>query len=67
MAWAVFLEKFRFDRRPKAAVAFEIQATDNPQRWPRDVIDAAVAAGKAVEVKPPGKPKTPTGMAKKQD
>lgn len=52
MAWAIFSEPFDYDRRPKQAMAFSIKA-GGPQQWPRDVIDAAKAAGKAKEIKPP--------------
>ncbi|NRP70610.1 hypothetical protein ILFOPFJJ_01491 [Ensifer psoraleae] len=54
MAWAVFHEPFEYDRRPLQAVAFSI-STGGPQQWPRDVVDAAVVAGKATEVRPPPK------------
>lgn len=52
MAWAIFMEPFNYDRRPKQAIAFEIKA-GGPQQWPRDVVDAAIAAGKAREARPP--------------
>jgi len=58
MAWAIFTDVFRFDRRPRQAIAFEVQPHPEPQSRPRDLVDAAVAAGKAREVKPPGKRKT---------
>lgn len=50
--WAIFTDNFNHDRRPAQAVAFSVKASEQPQQWPRDVIDAAVAAGKAREVKP---------------
>jgi hypothetical protein len=53
MAWAIFLLPFEYDRRPRQALAFSIKADTKPQSWPRDVIDAAVAAGKAKEVPAP--------------
>lgn len=55
MAWAIFSEPFGYDRRPAQAMAFSVEASEQPQQWPRDVIDAAVAAGKAREVKPPSR------------
>lgn len=53
MAWAIFTEPFNFDRRPRQAIAFTVKADTKPQSLPRDVVDAAVAAGKARETKPP--------------
>lgn len=44
---AVFHERFEFDRRPKQAIAFSVQASREPQNLPRDVVEAAVDAGKA--------------------
>jgi hypothetical protein len=55
MAWAVFSDAFHYDRRPRQPVAFEVAASPEPQNYPRDLVDAAVAAGKATEMKPPGK------------
>lgn len=52
MAWAVFTRRFMFDRRPKHAIAFDIKPKAEPQSWPRDVIDAAVAAGAAKRSNP---------------
>lgn len=46
MAWAVFHEEFRWDR-PKSPVSFWIKPKAEPQSYPRDVIEAAIAAGKA--------------------
>lgn len=57
MAWAVFTEQFHYDRRPRQAIAFVVKAKDEPQNYPRDLVDAAVAAGKARETKPPRKSK----------
>lgn len=57
MAWAIFTEQFNYDRRPRQAIAFVVQPKTEPQSYPRDLVDAAVAAGKAREVKPPGKRK----------
>lgn len=53
MAWAVFPAGFSYDRRPVQAVAFVVPASEQPQQWPRDVVEAAVASGKATEVKAP--------------
>lgn len=44
---AVFHERFGFDRRPVQAVAFDIEPSSEPQNLPRDVVEAAVKAGKA--------------------
>lgn len=44
---AIFHKDFEFDRRPKQGVAFSVKASPEPQSYPRDVIEAAVAAGKA--------------------
>ena len=44
---AVFHERFQFDRRPAQAVAFDIKPSPEPQNLPRDVVEAAVKAGKA--------------------
>ncbi|GCA51790.1 hypothetical protein KGO5_04247 [Sinorhizobium sp. KGO-5] len=51
MAWVHFTEVFNYDRRPKQAVAFVMQP--GVRSVPRDVADAAIAAGKATEVRPP--------------
>lgn len=53
MAWAIFHEAFRFDRRPSQAVAFDIRPGADPQNLPKYLIDAAVAAGKARRVQSP--------------
>lgn len=50
MARAIFTERFLFDRRPKHGVAFDIAPSPTPKSYPQDVIDAAVAAGKATPV-----------------
>lgn len=55
MAWAIFTESFHYDRRPLQGVAFEVSASSDPQSYPRDLVDAAVAAGKAIVAQPPGK------------
>ena len=53
MAWAHFTEVFHYDRRPKQAVAFVVQP--GMRSVPHDVVTAAIAAGKATEVRPPPK------------
>lgn len=58
--WAIFTETFHYDRRPRQAIAFVVQAGDAPQNYPRDVVEAAIAANKAREVKPPGGRRKPT-------
>ena len=55
MAWAVFTDTFHYDRRPRQAIAFVVEAKPEPQNYPRDVVEAAVAAGRAQETAPPGK------------
>lgn len=60
MAWAIFPEGFSYDRRPRQAIAFVVAAKPEPQNYPRDLVDAAVEAGKARETRPPAKrPRTP--------
>lgn len=51
MAKAVFSKEFRW-RRPKVNLAFWIYPSDDPQTFPRDVVDAAIEAGCA-EIVPP--------------
>jgi hypothetical protein len=53
VAWALFTSIFLYDRRPKQALAFSVKP--GKRNMPRDVVDAAVAAGKAEPVKAPGK------------
>lgn len=53
MTWAIFSEPFNYDRRPVQAVAFSIKP--GTHNLPRDVVDAAIAAGKARRIRPPGK------------
>ena len=52
MMRATFHEEFHHDRRPKQAIAFVVQP--GTQNMPRDVVEAAIAAGKATAVDPPG-------------
>lgn len=47
---AEFLEEFSFDRRPKQGVAFIVKP--GRHNLPRDVVEAAIADGKAVEIAP---------------
>lgn len=54
--WAFFRERFAFDRRPKQAVAFDIQP--GLKNLPRDVVEAAIAAGKAERREAPRKTNT---------
>ena len=58
MAWGLFHQDFNYDRRPAQAIAFAIKASEQPQQWPRDVIEAAVVAGKATAVKAPSRRKS---------
>lgn len=51
--WAEFLAPFEHDRRPKQAVAFSVKP--GLRNLPRDVVEAAIAAGKAKPAKSPGK------------
>jgi hypothetical protein len=46
MAWAIFTEAFRWSR-PKSPISWAIPASPEPQQYPHDVIEAAIAAGKA--------------------
>lgn len=45
---AIFHDVFRYDRRPRQAVAFVVQPGEH--NLPRDVVEAAIAAGKATAV-----------------
>jgi len=53
MAWAVFTSAFNFDRRPKQALAFAVKP--GTHNLPRDVVDAAIAAGKARRIEAPNR------------
>lgn len=53
MTWAIFNEPFNYDRRPAQAIAFAVKP--GMHNLPRDVVDAAVAAGKARRIRSPGK------------
>ena len=52
MAKAIFHGAFHYSSR-KANAGWSIQPSPTPQYFPREVIDAAVKAGRATEV-PPG-------------
>lgn len=43
--WATFTAPFNFDRRPAQAIAFSVQP--GLRNLPRDVVEAAILAGKA--------------------
>lgn len=51
MTWAVFSEAFNYDRRPRQAIAFAIKP--GTHNLPRDVVDAAIAVGRAKRIRPP--------------
>lgn len=51
MAKAIFHRRFHWNR-PKAGFGFAASPSEKPQSWPRDFIDAAVAAGAATKVPP---------------
>lgn len=52
MAWAIFNREFNW-RRKRSVYSFNAKASPEPQQRPRDVVDAAVAAGAAEEVPSP--------------
>lgn len=54
MAWAVFSREFNWSR-PKSPLLFHVTASPDPQQKPRDVIEAAIKAGAAVELPAPDK------------
>lgn len=55
---ALFTAPFEFDRRPSQAVAFSVKPGEH--NLPRDVVEAAIRAGKAIAVKSTRKqPKQP--------
>lgn len=49
--WARFVSPYEHDRRPKQAIAFSVQP--GVRNLPRDVVLAAIAAGKAVQIPAP--------------
>lgn len=65
MARAIFDRPFRFDRRPKMAIAYDIKPSEEPQEFPGDVIRAAVKAGAAHHVRR-GKPRRKSGNQAQQ-
>lgn len=58
MAWATFTNVFHYDRRPLQAIAFVVQL--GLRNMPRDVVEAAIAAGKAKAASPPKRQPKPT-------
>lgn len=44
---AIFHRRFEFDRRPIEGVTFVVSPSKKPQLYPRDVVEAAIAAGAA--------------------
>lgn len=53
LAWARFTEEFHYDRRPQQAIAFVVRP--GLRNMPHDVVEASIAAGKAVAAAPPRK------------
>ena len=51
MAKAIFTGEFHYSSR-KTNAGWSIRPSDEPQYFPREVIDAAVKAGRATEVLP---------------
>lgn len=51
--WARFTASFNYDRRPLQAIAFSVQP--GLRNLPRDVVEAAIVAGKAERSSPPRK------------
>jgi len=49
--WARFTVPFNFDRRPKQAIAFSVKP--GAHNLPRDVVLAAIKAGKAEPIPAP--------------
>ena len=52
MAKAIFLREFNW-RRPKSKFSFNAKPTPEPQSRVHDFVEAAVAAGAAIRVRPP--------------
>lgn len=50
---AIFHRDFEYDHRPRLGMAQIIKADPKPQIWPSEIIDAAIAAGAAVEYSAP--------------
>jgi hypothetical protein len=55
MAWAIFTRRFIWSR-PGTGLSFHVDPSGEPQEKPHDVIEAALAAGAAVEVMSPARP-----------
>lgn len=51
MAKAIFNRTFHWKRK-NSPIGFGANASENPQSFPRDFIEAAIAAGAATEVRP---------------
>ncbi len=62
--WADFNSVFNYDRRPAQAIAFEVQP--GRHNMPRDVVEAAIAAGKATAIEPPKRAEKPAKDLKKR-
>lgn len=52
MSWAIFSDRFDW-RRERSRFSFTALPSENPQQFPRDMIAAAVAKGKAKEADSP--------------
>jgi hypothetical protein len=50
---AIFHRDFEYDHRPVLGMSQIIRAGSQPQLWPAEIIDAAIAAGAAVEYSAP--------------
>lgn len=62
MAWAVFKKECNLSgalRNPPSVIGFAAKPSPEPQQFPRDFIDYAVAARRAEEVPSPGKGNAP--------
>lgn len=62
MAWAIFTKECHLsgnDRTPKSRFGFGAFANIQPQQFPREFIDYAVARGAAEEVPSPSKQEAP--------
>ena len=66
MAKAIFTGEFHYSSR-KSNAGWSIYPSQHPQYFPREVIDAAVAAGRAEEVLPETKAKTASKGRKSGD
>lgn len=52
MAMAIFSREFNW-RRPRSVYSFNAKPLPQPQSFVHDFVDAAIAAGAAIRVKPP--------------